>query len=232
VAISKTETAITTAMKSSQAAIDTARESAGAKVTDVDNKSAMRHDAAITATNAVELKLGERMQALQQLIDVRARMNEVAVEKANEANEKRFESVNEFRSTLSDQAREFVTTPVLNAKSQQLETQLNALAREFRTGYEAIQGTINGLSTRLTTREATENTKRDVRTSDHMTIGNVWTIIGGVVALVAVGTTVIVNLPHTNPNPLVGENTRRVDDLNARLNDLSNQLGNRAQPPR
>ncbi len=54
---------------------------------DVNAKAKMRHESAGLLTKAMEEKLAERLIALQQLIDLRARMNEDGVNKANESNE-------------------------------------------------------------------------------------------------------------------------------------------------
>jgi hypothetical protein len=228
-AISKTETAIATAMNSAQTAVVAARNSASAALTEVDAKSQMRHDAAIAAVAATEEKVSERLQALQQLIDLRARMNEDAVAKANDANEKRFEAVNEFRGQQTDLIRNFVTLPVLDARMLQISAQADTLDRQLRIDTSALRDMFNQLSNRVTSREVADTTKREVKTDDHLTIGSIVGIVGGVVSVLGFIAMVLfstMGVHHEPPpvNPTVGADTKRVDDLVSRLNELTARL--------
>ena len=225
VAISKTETAISTAMSSAQMAIDAAASSATAALVEVNAKSIMRYESGLAAAAAAELKLGERMESLRQLIDLRARMSETAVEKANEANEKRFESVNEFRTTLSDQARDFVTVAVLDARTSQLESLISGQDRLIRDLGTSTTTAITGLGTRITQRETAEASRREAKTDDHLTIGSVMGIIGGITAVLTfIAFMVFGTVGHGSsrepPVSAVAENAKRLDDLGARLDAL------------
>ena len=228
-AISKTETAIATATNAAQTAVVAARNSASASLTEVDEKSKMRHEAAIAAVASTEQKVSERLQALQQLIDLRARMNEDAVSKANDANEKRFESVNEFRGQQTDLIRNFVTIPVLDARMLQITAQADTLDRQLRIDTAALRDMFNQLSNRVTGREAADTTKREVKTDSHLTVGSVVGIIGGVVSVlgfIAMVSFSTIGVRHDPPpvNPMVGADTKRVDDLVSRLNELTARL--------
>jgi hypothetical protein len=228
-AISKTETAISVAKDSTGTALMAAMASATAAVKEIDTKSQMRHETAIAAVNALDTKFFDRLGAQQALIDLRAKMNDIAIDKANEANEKRFASVNEFRTTLSDQAREFITTPVLTARTGQLSSQLEALDRQSRLSFEGVQNTMNGLASRLDRGEASNAGQRQAKTDDHSSTGNMVGIIGGavgVLTLVAMLGIAYINNHNQGQigfNPTIGADTKRVDDLVARLDAMTRQ---------
>lgn len=193
---------------------------------DVDQKSRMRHETATLLLSAVENKLTERLSSIHQLIDTKAHASEVAVEKAQVSTDRRFESVNEFRTTLSDQARDFVTIPVLAARVSQIDAQVDGL-----------QKSITGVATRIDRREAAEIGRRELQSDGNATTTNVLGIIGGITGGLSLLVLVLVNiLGHPTPppqvapllpplvNPTVGADTKRVDDLVTRLNELTGRL--------
>lgn len=225
-AIGKTETAI-----------NAAKAAASAALTEVDIKSQMRNSAANSVSGGVELKIENRLTSLEKLSDLRAQMNGVAVEKANEANEKRFEAVNEFRTTLSDQARSFVTVPVLEARAGQLSEQISALDRQTRAAAESLQHTINGLTSRLDRGTGVDAGQRQAVVDGHMSTNSIVGIITGAVGVFMLIVTMVigyVNMSHnTAPpfNPTVGADTKRVDDLINRFDALSNRMSSLQRMP-
>lgn len=212
-AIIRTEAAVKTASEAGNLAIEAARVSAAAALQEVNLKSEMRSDAS------------------NKLIDLRARMNEIAVEKATEANEKRFESVNEFRSTLSDQARDFVTSSMLASRTAQLEAQLDGLAREVRASTDGMSASLGSLSNRVTAREVAESSKREVKTDGNLTIGSVVGIVLGGIGVLSFIASLAFNI-HSPSSTVatVGADTKRVDDLISRFNDVSARLNSITSP--
>lgn len=198
-----------------------------AAIADLTERDRLQYAGSTSSVKAVEEKLSERLLALKQLIDLRAEMSQEAVGKATDANEKRFEGVNEFRSTLSDQARNFVTVDVLNARIGQTEGQVSSLERQYRAESTITQATINTLSTRMTAREVAETSKREIRSDDHLTIGSIVGIIGGIVGVVSLIGTLALNhggAGQPPATPTIGVDSKRVDDLVSRLNELSSRI--------
>jgi hypothetical protein len=223
VAIGKVENGTVVAKDVTMAAATAAREAVDAAVKEVNEKGVMRYETGLKAIEAVERRVGERLIALQQLSELGARMNETAVEKANEANEKRFEAIIDFNSKQSEQSREFVTVPVLASRTGQLETKLDGYEREIRALSDTTQNSINTISNRLTAREAAESSRRDIRTSDHLSIGSVVGIIGGIGVVI----TILAMLMHYSPsslNPAVAATSDRLDSLITRLDSMSRRL--------
>jgi hypothetical protein len=204
---------------------------------EINTKADMQYAAASSFVKATEERLFEKITALERLIDLRARNNELAVEKANEATEKRFDAANDFRGSMADQARQFVTISVLDARIGQLDAQITSLERQIRTDQANSQTIINTLSNRIERREAAEETKKEVRTGDHLTIGSVVGIVSAAVVLLGLVFTVIVNSSHpitppVAPSPVVGIDSKRVDDLVSRLNDLQSRMTTTSPPGR
>lgn len=180
------------------------------------------HDAAGAIIRAVEAKVTAHILALQQLVDQRSRMGEVAIAKAEQATEIRFASVNEFRGQLSDQTRQFVTTNVLDARLEQIGSN--------KIGYE-IQ--ISDVKERVSKLETIRVSEHDGKVDNRMTIGSVTGIAGAAVGVImmviAVGGILISNRGRDpQPNPIVSADTKRVDDLLSRLDAIQRQIQNNA----
>jgi hypothetical protein len=235
VAITKTETAIDIAKQGTERAMQTALNAANTAVKDVDTKSQMRHDAALQRMSAVDQEFNNRLRSQGELIDLRAKMSDIAVEKANDATEKRFDGVNEFRQTLSDQARDFVSTPILTARTDQLSAQIDSQDRQSRQALDSIRSNISGLTSRIDRSESTVVGVRQAKDDGHGNIGNVMGIIGGcssvLMLIVVVGLGIINHQPTAFLNPTVGADTKRVDDLITRFDSLSNRLTPGYSPP-
>lgn len=191
--------------------ITKAHDAAAAAATSVDKASQMRHDAAAALTRSVEDKVLSRVSALQDLVDLRARMNETAIAKANEATDLRFQSVNEFRQTLSDQARDFVSTSALTANFNQTNQQIVSSEQQLRTYIDAT-------TTRLASMDS------------QISSLNGKVIVGGSsIAIVLLVAQLMLNYvttrPQASPVPTVtttavADNAKRVDDLITRLDAL------------
>ncbi len=153
------------------------------------------------------------------MIELRSEMNGTAILKAEQANERRFDSVNEFRETLTDQARNFVTVGVLDARTMQLQNQSDVNERATR----ALADTASARMASMDSQIASLNGK---------------VIVGGSsIAIVLLVAQLVINFAGpfhsiTPPVPTVvtsavADNTKRVDDLIARLDALQ-----RSSPPR
>lgn len=219
IAIGKTETAISAAKAAALAALG-----------EVDTKAQMRNHSASDVAVGVEQKLTNRLNSMEQLNDLRAKMNDIAVEKATQANEKRFEVINGVRGTIADQARTFVTVPVLEARTGQLAEQITALDRQTRQGIDGMQAAINGLASRLDRGEGGNAGQRQAVADGHMSTNSIVGIITGGVGICALIVSIVVGYANTNHtpappfNPTVGADTKRVDDLNNRFDALSNRM--------
>lgn len=95
-----------------------------------------------------EKVLNAKIEALEQLIDVKFTATQLAVDKAEEATRLRFESVNEFRAALSDQTKNFVNRDVIEGRFADMERRMGGVENRLSVldgrviGYSAGVGAV------------------------------------------------------------------------------------------
>jgi hypothetical protein len=233
-AIFKVDQSVVASKNALDAQLSAAVVSAKAAFKETNAKGEMRSDNTALMLKAMDERYNDRLKAVSDLIDLRARMHESAVQKAAEANEKRFESVNSNTAALSERTRDLVTQEVLTARAGQLSSELDSLDRQTRISFDGIQATITALGSRLDRGEGAQGGVRQARQEDHSSIGSTVGIIGGIVGILTLVTIItlgIINHSHDPPiNPTIGADTKRVDDLINRLDSLSRRVDEATHP--
>lgn len=118
-----------------------------------------------------------------------------------------------------------------NAQRIASESAIAKSETNFSTEINGLKDRFEPIAARIGRVENRETTIKESRAEGHMTVGSVMGIIGGAIGLLAL----IVNFYSLNIhqqslasslaiNPTVGADTKRIDDLVARMNDLSDRL--------
>lgn len=103
---------------------------------------------------------------------------------------------------------------------------LESLDKIISSTKDGITTELTNIKQRIDRNEGASNGQKELRREDHMNVGSIVGIIGGIVGLLALIIAGIGVYPHAVPSvsPTVGADTKRVDDLISRLDALSARM--------
>lgn len=116
------------------------------------------------------------------------------------------------------------TTAAIAKSESATSNDLESLSKVITSTKDGISNDINNLKQRLDRSEGAYTGQRELRKDDHMTVGSIVGVVGGIVGIIALIIAGISIYPHMQPNPTIGADTKRVDDLISQSIDRNHDM--------
>lgn len=120
--------------------------------------------------------------------------------------------------------RDGATSAAITKSESATANDLESLSKIIGSTKDGIANDIMNLKQRMDRSEGSYTGQRELRKDDHMTVGSIVGVVGGIVGLLALIIAGLGLYPHMTPFNPVGADTKRVDDLIAQSVDRNRDV--------